>query len=53
MVDGAWDYLRSNQEVSGSRWMAQSFVETLVKLGEWRVFIIGRKLVYMVHTLKN
>ena len=48
-----WDYLRSQLDVPGSRWMAQSFVEPLVKLGEWRVFLIGGKPVYMVHTLKN
>ena len=48
-----WDYLRSQLDVPGSRWMAQSFVELLVKLGEWRVFLIGGKPVYVVHTLKN
>jgi hypothetical protein len=48
-----WDYLRSHLEVPGSQWMAQSFVQTLVKLGEWRVFVVGGKLVYTVHTVKN
>ena len=33
--------------------MVQSFVEPLVRLGEWRVFLIGGKVVYMVHTVKN
>ena len=48
-----WTYLRSQLDVPGSQWMAQSFVQPLVKLGEWRVFLIGGKPVYTVHTLKN
>jgi glutathione synthase/RimK-type ligase-like ATP-grasp enzyme len=48
-----WEYLRSQLDVPNSRWMAQSFVEQLVRLGEWRVFVIGGKVVYTVHTLKN
>ena len=32
-----WDYLCSQLGVPGSQWMVQSFVEQLVKLGEWRV----------------
>jgi len=48
-----WDYLCAQLDVPDSRWMAQSFVEQLVRLGEWRVFLIGGKVVYTVHTLKN
>jgi hypothetical protein len=48
-----WDYLRTQLTVPGSQWMAQSFVEPLVRLGEWRVFLIGGKVLYTVHTLKN
>ena len=48
-----WVYLRSQLDVPGSQWMAQSFVEPLMRLGEWRVFLIGGKPVYTVHTLKN
>ena len=48
-----WDYLRCQLGVPGSQWMAQSFVELLVRLGEWRVFLIGGRVVYTVHTLKN
>jgi len=48
-----WDYLRSQLDVPCSRWMVQSFVEPLAKLGEWRVFLVGGEVVYTVHTLKN
>ena len=48
-----WDYLRGQLDVRGSQWMVQSFVEHLPKLGEWRVFLVGGKVVYTVHTLKN
>jgi hypothetical protein len=48
-----WDYLRSQLNVPRSRWMAQSYVETLVKLGEWRSFVVGGNIVYTVHTLSN
>src|ERR1700732_5575813 len=46
-----WVYLRSQLDVPGSQWMAQSFVETLMRLGEWMVFVIGGKPVDRVHTL--
>lgn len=48
-----WDYLRGQLDVPGSRWMGQAYVEHLARLGEWRVFIVGGKIVYTVHTLKN
>lgn len=53
VVKRNWDYLRSQLDVPNSKWMAQTYVETLVKLGEWRTFIIGGRIVYTVHTLKN
>ena len=48
-----WDYLCGHLDVPGSRWMVQSFVEPLARLGEWRVFLVGGELVYTVHMLKN
>jgi hypothetical protein len=33
--------------------MAQTYVETLKKRGEWRVFVIGGQIAYTVHTLRN
>jgi hypothetical protein len=48
-----WDYLHSQLDVPGSRWIVQSFVEPLARLGEWRVFLVGGEMVYTVHTLKN
>jgi hypothetical protein len=53
VVKRNWDYLRSQLDVPRSRWMAQSYVETLVKLGEWRSFVIGGRIVYTVYTLRN
>jgi hypothetical protein len=48
-----WEYLRSQLDVPGSQWIAQSFMEPLARLGEWRVFLVGGVMVYTVHTLKN
>ena len=48
-----WEYLRSHLDVPGSQWIAQSYMEPLAKLGEWRVFLVGGVIVYTVHTLKN
>ena len=48
-----WDYLHSQLDVPGSQWIAQSFMEPLARLGEWRVFLVGGVMVYTVHTLKN
>ena len=48
-----WEYLHGQLDVPGSHWMVQSFVEPLVRLGEWRVFLVGGKVVYTVHTVKN
>jgi hypothetical protein len=45
VVKRNWDYLRSQLDVPRSWWMAQSYVETLVKLGEWRSFVIGGRIV--------
>jgi len=36
-----WEYLRSQLDVPCARWMAQSYVEPLDRLGEWRVFLVG------------
>jgi hypothetical protein len=48
-----WEYLRSQMDIPGCQWMAQTYVETLKKRGEWRVFVIGGQIVYMLHTLRN
>ena len=47
------EYLECRLEVPGSFWFAQTFVPTLRELGEWRVFIIGGRIVYVVHTRRN
>lgn len=48
-----WEYMRNNCEVPGSRWFGQTYIEPLSKMGEWRVFLVGGKVVYTVHTLYN
>jgi hypothetical protein len=47
------EYLECCLEVPGSFWFAQTFVPMLRELGEWRVFIIGGRIVYVVHTHHN
>jgi len=33
--------------------MGQTYVELLSKRGQWRVFMIGGQIVYIIHTLHN
>jgi hypothetical protein len=47
------DYMRANCEVPGSKWFGQTYVEPLVKLGEWRVHMVGGQVIYTVHTICN
>lgn len=47
------EYLQSRLEVPGCFWFAQTFVPTLRELGEWKVFLIGGQIVYIVHTRRN
>jgi hypothetical protein len=48
-----WKYMSRNMEVPGCMWLAQSYVYTLASLGEWRVFLMGGQIVYVVHTVHN
>jgi len=45
-----WFNLNQYPKVPGATWFAQAYVPTLRKLGEWRVFIIGGRPIYTVHT---
>jgi hypothetical protein len=49
--DRTWAYMDAHSEIPGCRWFGQTYVDTLYRLGEWRVFIIGGKAVYTVHTV--
>jgi hypothetical protein len=49
----SWEYLNANSEIPGCRWFGQTYVETLHRVGEWRVFIVGGRIVYTVHTVWN
>ncbi|KAI6036032.1 hypothetical protein PISMIDRAFT_25408 [Pisolithus microcarpus 441] len=44
-----WPYLMS-QAPTGEMWMAQQHMPMLSKFGEWRVFIVGGKIIQVVHT---
>lgn len=48
-----WTYLNNYPPIHGATWFAQAHVPTLRTLGEWRVFIIGGKPIYVVHTKYN
>jgi hypothetical protein len=43
-----WDYLHLH--IEGSRWMVQSYIDTLIRLEEWCIFLIGGQIVYTAHT---
>jgi hypothetical protein len=45
-----WESLDKLTHVPDATWFLQTYVPALAKLGEWRVFIIGGKITYTVHT---
>jgi hypothetical protein len=47
-----WDYLKSHI-YSDEIWMKQEYVRSLQELGEWRAFIIGGRIISVVHTVKS
>ncbi|KAI6097729.1 hypothetical protein EDD16DRAFT_1719021 [Pisolithus croceorrhizus] len=47
----SWPYLIS-QAPAGEIWMAQQYMPFLPKFGEWRVFIVGGKIIQVVHTYR-
>lgn len=44
------EYLLSQLNIPDAVWFGQSYVPTLRHLGEWRVFIIGGRIIDIVHT---
>lgn len=48
-----WEYMRAHSEIPRCRWFGQTYVETLHRLGEWRVFLVGGRIIYTVHTFQN
>lgn len=50
-IEIGWDCLEEGPP--GSSWMSQDFVPHLRNLGEWRAFIIGGKVLYVIHTRYN
>lgn len=48
-----WEYMLAHSEIPRCRWFGQTYVETLHRLGEWRAFVVGGKIIYTVHTFQN
>lgn len=48
-----WEYMLAHSEIPRCRWFGQTYVETLHRLGEWRTFVVGGKIIYTVHTFQN
>ena len=46
-----WLDLQRKLTVPEAKWFGQTYVSTLDFGGEWRVFLVGGKVVYTVHTL--
>jgi hypothetical protein len=46
-----WPYLIS-QAPAGEIWMAQQHMPLLPKFGEWRVFVVGGRIIQVVHTYR-
>lgn len=46
-----WEYLNARTG-KDELWMAQEYVESLAQMGEWRAFIIGGKVISVMHTHK-
>ena len=44
----AW--ARLDEGPDGAQWFAQDYVGLLRKVGEWRVFMVGGNIIYVVHT---
>jgi glutathione synthase/RimK-type ligase-like ATP-grasp enzyme len=48
-----WSSLTRQMDIPGCVWIGQTLVPQLKEIGEWRVFIIGGRIVYCVHTIYN
>jgi len=48
-----WDSISKLPGVPKAVWFAQSYIPTLLKLGEWRTFIIGGSIAYTIHSVYN
>jgi hypothetical protein len=47
-----WNYLDS-ETIPGSIWFSQEYIPQLDYMGEWRAFIVGGRITYVVHTRYN
>ena len=48
-----WEYMQAHSEIPRCRWFGQTYMEMLHRLGEWRTFVVGGKIIYTVHTYRN
>lgn len=47
-----WKYLNTVTS-KDTFWMAQEYVPSLPKIGEWRVFVVGGKVIAVMHSCKR
>ena len=47
-----WEYLQSRTTASDQVWLSQEFVPTLRSLGEWRVYLVGGRIMNVMHTIE-
>lgn len=47
-----WEELDARTNAPEQRWVSQEYVDTLVKIGEWRCFLVGGHVMNVVHTMK-
>jgi hypothetical protein len=45
-----WEFLQHEMNVPGCKWIMQSYSDSLKRLSEWRVIIVGRKIDSVIHT---
>lgn len=48
-----WEHLRSQSNIPNCQWFGQTFISTLRTLGEWRVFFVGGRIIYVIHSVYN
>lgn len=48
-----WDRIKELTTSIDQSWMCQDYIPTLLKLGEWRFFLMGEQIINVVHTVKN
>lgn len=48
-----WSILNARTSSPEQRWVSQEYVDTLITCGEWRCFVVGGRIVSVLHTVKT